>query len=81
MNLNIFSKTITQDDSLPAAQAMLYAIGLKDEDLSKGWLYLYDGKYYIASVNLLGKTRFCFGETIDKLDTNIHYINFHNNQI
>ena len=38
-------------------------------------VYLYDGKYYIDSVNLLGKTRFCFGETIDKLDTNIHYIN------
>ena len=35
MNLNKFSKTITQDDSLPAAQAMLYAIGLKDEDMSK----------------------------------------------
>ena len=35
MSLNKFSKTITQDDSLPAAQAMLYAIGLKDEDMSK----------------------------------------------
>ena len=35
MSLNKFSKTITQDDSLPAAQAMLYAIGLKDEDMLK----------------------------------------------
>jgi len=35
MSLNKFSKTITQDDSLPAAQAMLYGIGLKDEDMSK----------------------------------------------
>jgi dihydroxy-acid dehydratase len=35
MSLNKFSKTITQDDSLPAAQAMLYAIGLKEEDMSK----------------------------------------------
>ena len=32
MRLNKHSKTITQDDSLPAAQAMLYGIGLKDED-------------------------------------------------
>ena len=35
MSLNKFSKTITQDNSLPAAQAMLYAIGLKEEDMSK----------------------------------------------
>ena len=35
MSLNKFSKTITQDDSLPAAQGMLYGIGLKDEDMSK----------------------------------------------
>ena len=35
MRLNKYSKTITQDDSLPAAQAMLYGIGLKDEDFNK----------------------------------------------
>ena len=35
MRLNKHSKTITQDDSLPAAQAMLYGIGLKDEDFKK----------------------------------------------
>ena len=35
MKLNKHSKTITQDDSLPAAQAMLYGIGLNDEDLKK----------------------------------------------
>lgn len=34
-NLNKFSKTITQDESLPAAQAMLYAIGMQDRDMSK----------------------------------------------
>ena len=33
--LNKYSKTITQDDSQPAAQAMLYAIGFKDEDFNK----------------------------------------------
>ena len=33
--LNKYSKIITQDDSQPAAQAMLYAIGFKDEDFNK----------------------------------------------
>ncbi len=35
MELNKYSKTITQDDTQPAAQAMLYGIGLTDEDLKK----------------------------------------------
>ncbi len=35
MELNKYSKTITQDPSLPAAQAMLYGIGLTEEDLKK----------------------------------------------
>ena len=34
-NLNKYSRTITQDDSLPAAQAMLYAIGMDENDLKK----------------------------------------------
>lgn len=34
-NLNKFSKTLTQEVSNPAAQAMLYAIGLKESDMSK----------------------------------------------
>jgi dihydroxy-acid dehydratase len=33
--INKFSSKITQDESLPAAQAMLYAIGMKDEDMKK----------------------------------------------
>lgn len=33
--LNKYSRTITQDESLPAAQAMLYAVGLQDEDFNK----------------------------------------------
>ena len=35
MKLNKYSKKITQDESLPAAQAMLYGIGLKDDDFKK----------------------------------------------
>jgi dihydroxy-acid dehydratase len=33
--LNKFSRAVTQDDSLPAAQAMLHGIGLTDADLKK----------------------------------------------
>lgn len=34
--LNKYSSKITQDDSLPAAQAMLYAIGMDENDQKKG---------------------------------------------
>lgn len=34
-DINKHSKKITQDDSLPAAQAMLYAIGMNEEDQKK----------------------------------------------
>jgi dihydroxy-acid dehydratase len=33
--LNKYSKTITQDPTQPAAQAMFYGIGLTDDDLKK----------------------------------------------
>ena len=33
--LNKFSKTLTQEVSNPAAQAMLYAIGMTEDDLKK----------------------------------------------
>ncbi|VAW11590.1 Dihydroxy-acid dehydratase [hydrothermal vent metagenome] len=35
MKLNKYSKNVTQDPTQPAAQAMLYAIGLKEDDLKK----------------------------------------------
>ena len=35
MELNKFSKRVTQDDTQPAAKAMLHAIGLKKEDFKK----------------------------------------------
>ena len=35
MELNKYSKNVTQDPTQPAAQAMLHAIGLSEEDLSK----------------------------------------------
>jgi len=35
MELNHYSKTVTQDESQPASQAMLYGIGLTEEDMQK----------------------------------------------
>jgi dihydroxy-acid dehydratase len=35
LHLNKYSKIITQDESLPAAQAMLYAIGMSENDQKK----------------------------------------------
>lgn len=35
MSLNKYSKKITQSDSQPASQAMLYALGLSEDDLKK----------------------------------------------
>ncbi|GAA4278412.1 dihydroxy-acid dehydratase [Aquimarina mytili] len=35
MSINKYSKQVTQDDTQPAAQAMLHAIGLTDEDFTK----------------------------------------------
>lgn len=34
--INRFSEKVTQDDSLPAAQAMFYALGMNENDLKKG---------------------------------------------
>lgn len=34
--INRYSRVITQDDTLPAAQAMLYAIGMSESDQKKG---------------------------------------------
>jgi len=35
VELNRYSKTFTQDPTQPAAQAMLYGIGLTDNDMQK----------------------------------------------
>jgi dihydroxy-acid dehydratase len=47
MELNKYSKTLTQDPTLPASQAMLYGIGLTDHDLTKAQVGIastgYDG--------------------------------------
>ena len=47
MKLNKYSSRLTQDESQPASQAMLYAVGLTDEDMQKAQVGIastgYDG--------------------------------------
>ena len=57
--LNKYSKTLTQDPTQPAAQAMLYGIGLIDEDLKKAQVGIvsmgYDGNTCNMHLNDLAK--------------------------
>lgn len=59
MELNKYSKTLTQDPTLPAAQAMLYGIGLTDTDLKKAQVGIvstgYDGNTCNMHLNDLAK--------------------------
>lgn len=45
MELNKYSKTLTQDPTLPAAQAMLYGIGLTDDDMKKAQVGIVSSGY------------------------------------
>jgi dihydroxy-acid dehydratase len=58
-SLNKYSKTITQDETQPAAQAMLYGIGLTEEDLKKAQVGVvsmgYDGNTCNMHLNDLAK--------------------------
>jgi dihydroxy-acid dehydratase len=59
MALNKYSKTVTQDPTQPASQAMLYGIGLTTEDLSKAQVGIvsmgYDGNTCNMHLNDLAK--------------------------
>ncbi len=59
MELNKFSKRVTQDDTQPAAQAMLHAIGLTNEDLQKPFIGIastgYEGNPCNMHLNDLAK--------------------------
>ncbi|WP_295118180.1 dihydroxy-acid dehydratase [uncultured Chitinophaga sp.] len=59
MELNKYSKTLTQDPTQPAAQAMLYGIGLTDEDLKKAQVGIasmgYDGNTCNMHLNELAQ--------------------------
>lgn len=57
--LNKYSKTLTQDETQPAAQAMLYGIGLTEQDLKKPQVGIasmgYDGNTCNMHLNDLAK--------------------------
>jgi dihydroxy-acid dehydratase len=57
--INKYSKILTQDETQPAAQAMLYGIGLTDEDLNKAQVGVvsmgYDGNTCNMHLNDLAK--------------------------
>lgn len=57
--LNKYSRTITQDPTQPAAQAMLYGIGLTEEDMNKAQVGVvsmgYDGNTCNMHLNELAK--------------------------
>jgi len=59
MELNKYSKTITQDQTQPAAQAMLYGIGLTEDDLKKAQVGIvsmgYEGNTCNMHLNDLAK--------------------------
>ncbi|MEM8521274.1 dihydroxy-acid dehydratase [Flavobacterium sp. PL12] len=59
MELNKYSKTITQDVTQPAAQAMLYGIGLTEDDLKKAQVGIvsmgYEGNTCNMHLNDLAK--------------------------
>lgn len=59
MEINKYSKTLTQDTTLPAAQAMLYGIGLTDTDLKKAQVGIvstgYDGNTCNMHLNKLAQ--------------------------
>jgi dihydroxy-acid dehydratase len=59
MELNKYSKTITLDETQPAAQAMFYGIGLTDEDLHKAQVGVvsmgYDGNTCNMHLNELAQ--------------------------
>ncbi len=78
MELNKYSKTLTQDTTQPAAQAMLYGIGLTDEDLAKAQVGIvsmgYDGNTCNMHLNDLAQTgqEKRLGERPRRLDLQYH---------
>lgn len=60
MEVNKYSKTITQDTTLPAAQAMFYALGLTEKDLEKAQVGIvstgFDGNPCNMHLNKLAQT-------------------------
>lgn len=76
-NLNKFSRLITQDETLPAAQAMLYAIGMDENDQKKAQVGIASTGYQGNPCNMhLNRLAAEVKKEVDKLD-NLYGLIFH----
>ena len=79
VELNKYSKTLTQDPTQPATQAMFYGIGFKDEDFDKAQVGIvsmdWDGNPCNMHLNQLGqKVKASVDATEDLLGLQFHTI-------
>ena len=78
MELNKYSKTLTQDETQPAARAMLYGVGLTDSDMSKAQVGIvasgYEGNTCNMHLNDLAKTVKMGVQTSDLVGLTFHTI-------
>lgn len=76
-NLNKYSSLITQDDSLPAAQAMLHAIGMDDNDQKKAQIGIVSTGFQGNPCNMhLNDLATALKKEIDRQD-NLYGLIFH----
>lgn len=79
VELNKYSKTLTQDPTQPATQAMFYGIGFKDEDFDKAQVGVvsmdWDGNPCNMHLNQLGqKVKASVDATGDLIGLQFHTI-------
>jgi len=68
-NLNKHSKRLTQDETQPAAQAMLYAVGLSDDDMNKPQIGIASTGYDGNPCNMhLNKLAYQIKEQVNKIE-------------
>lgn len=76
-DLNKYSRLITQDDTLPAAQAMLYAIGMSEKDQTKAQVGIASTGFQGNPCNMhLNKLATEVKNEVDKLE-NLYGLIFH----
>ncbi|HZH72765.1 MAG TPA: dihydroxy-acid dehydratase [Mariniphaga sp.] len=76
-DLNKYSRLITQDDTLPAAQAMLYAIGMSEKDQTKAQVGIASTGFQGNPCNMhLNKLAAEVKNEVDKLE-NLYGLIFH----
>src|SRR5690554_2389889 len=76
-DLNKYSRLITQDDTLPAAQAMLYAIGMSEKDQTKAQVGIASTGFQGNPCNMhLNKLATEVKNEVDKLE-NLYSLIFH----